>query len=140
MQQSPGGAQQWRRGGRGGGGGRPGPPPCIFFLRGACRMGAACRFSHDLADLAAVALPMHHRQAVQARAGPGGAASAAVGAAGPSSSGSGGGGGSAAAWRFRVMSYNVLADCLAHEHAAELYTSAPRFSLEWGYRSALILR
>ena len=44
------------------------------------------------------------------------------------------------AWRFRVVSYNVLADCLAHEHAAELYASAPRYSLEWGYRCDLILR
>lgn len=42
-------------------------------------------------------------------------------------------------WRFRVLSYNVLADCLAQEHK-ELYTSAPRFSLEWSFRSRLIIR
>lgn len=46
----------------------------------------------------------------------------------------------AAPWRFRVLSYNILADHLAHEHAAELYSSAPHFSLRWSYRSGLILR
>lgn len=46
----------------------------------------------------------------------------------------------AGAYRFRVMSYNVLADCLAREHAAELYRSAPTFSLDWSYRGELIIR
>lgn len=31
--------------------------------------------------------------------------------------------------RVRVMSYNILADHLAHEHAAELYQSSPRYAL-----------
>ena len=38
------------------------------------------------------------------------------------------------------MSYNVLADHLAHDHAAELYTSAPQYALEWAYRRELIVR
>ena len=32
-------------------------------------------------------------------------------------------GGDGGSWRLRIMSYNVLADHLAHEHAAELYNS-----------------
>lgn len=40
--------------------------------------------------------------------------------------------------RVRVLSYNILADHLAHEHAAELYNSSPRYALEWGYRRRLI--
>ncbi len=42
--------------------------------------------------------------------------------------------------RVRTMSYNLLADNLAHEHSRELYNSSPRFALEWGYRRKLILR
>jgi hypothetical protein len=42
--------------------------------------------------------------------------------------------------RVRLMSYNVLADHLAHEHSHELYNSSPRYALEWGYRCKLILR
>lgn len=128
-------SQQWRRSGRSGGG--P-PPPCLFHLRGFCRFGAACRFSHDVTEQASAALPLHHRQAVHSHAAAGLATAAAC-----DSPGSGQATTSSSAtvpWRFRIMSYNVLADCLAHEHAAELYSSAPRFALEWGYRSGLILR
>ncbi|GAB4817059.1 hypothetical protein N2152v2_004105 [Parachlorella kessleri] len=42
--------------------------------------------------------------------------------------------------RVRVMSYNILADHLAHEHSRELYSSSPRYALEWGYRGRLIMR
>lgn len=38
------------------------------------------------------------------------------------------------------MTYNILAEHLAHEHAPELYRSSPRYALEWGYRSKLIVR
>ena len=40
----------------------------------------------------------------------------------------------------RVISYNILADHLAHEHSRELYNSSPRYALEWGYRGRLIVR
>ncbi|EFN57442.1 hypothetical protein CHLNCDRAFT_50978 [Chlorella variabilis] len=93
------------------------PELCRHFLRGRCRFGSACRFSHQRED---VALPFGHRQYVQSQA------SHAIR-------------GNEGGWRFRVLSYNVLADCLAQEHK-ELYTSAPRFSLEWSFRSRLIIR
>lgn len=117
---------QQRRWGGGGGTRSRGPsnsPPCIYHLRGHCRFGVHCNFSHDTEQAASAALPMHHRQLVHSAAVHAGAAGSNV-----------------APWHFRVMSYNVLADCLAHEHAAELYTSVPRFALEWGWRSGLILR
>ena len=173
----PGGWERRRRQSSGG----QGPPPCLHFLRGACRYGTACRFSHDTEDKAAAALPFHHRQPVASQvrcrafrerqhvqrprssnsfinapcsalrhaasparssslmsptASPPQANAAAAAAAASSAASSA----QPPPWRLRVMSYNILADCLAHEHAAELYSSAPRWSLEWGYRSGLILR
>ena len=44
-----------------------GPPPCAFHLRGHCRFGTACRFSHEAAEQADAALPFHHRQTVQSQ-------------------------------------------------------------------------
>ncbi|KAG1676634.1 hypothetical protein FOA52_008763 [Chlamydomonas sp. UWO 241] len=35
---------------------------------------------------------------------------------------------------FRIMSYNILADTYAFEHAANLYRSTPHFCLAWAYR------
>lgn len=120
-------AMQQRRWGSGSGGraAAAASPPCIYHLRGHCRFGAHCRFSHDVAEAASRALPLHHRALVHSASAPAGVAAA---------------GAAVAPWHFRIMSYNILADCLAHEHAAELYTSVPRFALEWGWRSGLILR
>lgn len=137
------------------------PPPCVFFLRGLCRYGTACRFSHEPVECSGDALPFHHRQLVQSQVR-GCCAPAPLAAAPPAFNCSAGSqssrvhalgctqanarlaadstDGHTAPWRIRVLSYNTLADCLAHEHAAELYKSAPRFALEWGYRSGLIIR
>lgn len=43
------------------------PELCRHFLRGRCRFGSACRFSHQRED---VALPFGHRQYVQSQVGP----------------------------------------------------------------------
>lgn len=139
---------------------------CTHFRRGYCRFGSACRLSHDPADHAAAALPFHDRQLAQSQVCWANVASAGSAchfasvyiptcrlqscapwspfavqanlstAAAAASAGLPAG----APWRFRVLSYNILADHLAHEHAAELYSSAPRFSLRWSYRSGLIIR
>lgn len=38
----------------------------------------------------------------------------------------------------RVMSYNILADQYAHDHAKDLYSAVPLGALNWGSRAALI--
>ena len=137
---------------------RRGSAPCVFFLRGHCRRGDYCAYSHaPAADLhhtlpfadrqfsevgsatqyIAAALPAQppppspSRPAAAPQARP---SSSQTGASGSSSGGGGGG------TLVRVMSYNVLADHLAHGHAAELYTYAPQYALEWAYRRELIVR
>lgn len=104
------GGREWRPCG-GTGGPPPPPPPCFHFYRGACHYGDACRFSHAPPEELPGVLPFHHRQFVAA---PGGDDDIAAAAGDPAPPG---------AWRLRIMSYNVLADHLAHEHAAELYNS-----------------
>ena len=114
--------QQWGSQRRGGSGGGP-SLPCLFHHRGHCRQGEACRFSHAAPEETRGTLPLQHRALVVAEGAPQRGTTTPPGA-----------------WRVRCMSYNVLADCLAREHAAELYSSPPRYALEWGYRAALIVR
>ncbi|KAL4425811.1 hypothetical protein ABPG75_009827 [Micractinium tetrahymenae] len=131
-------SERWRRPANGSSrsAGPPGGRPlCSHFRRGQCHFGTSCRFSHDPAEHAAAALPFQDRERVQSQANMNAAASAAAAAAAAKESCP-----AATPWRFRVLSYNILADHLAHEHAAELYSSAPHFSLRWSYRSGLILR
>ena len=116
-------------------------PLCHHFLRGCCRYGAACRFSHDVQAASRTSLPFGDRKYVGAEQAappppPPGADSGQRQrpASAPTA------GGRHGSWPLRVMSFNVLADCLAREHAAELYTSAPRWSLEWSFRGPRIVK
>eukprot|EP00887_Chlorella_sp_A99_P001011 scaffold5.g1011.t1 len=104
----------------------PLPPPCLHFLRGSCRFGDACRFLHSAPEQLPEVLPFHHRRMV---AGEACAAAAQHGSAAQGTPPPG-------AWHLRAMSYNVLADHLAHDHAGELYNSRAtgqcRRGAQWG--------
>lgn len=86
---------------------------CIHFLMGSCRFGTSCRFSHHTRPQA---LPFEDREKTGSKP---------IHEENPTLS-------------FKVMSYNILADSLAKDHARELYSSMPHFALDWRYRHKLI--
>ncbi|KAL4513210.1 hypothetical protein Ndes2437B_g08253 [Nannochloris sp. 'desiccata'] len=98
-----------------------GPRPCVHFLRGSCRFGMRCRFQHDTS---ATSLPFHHRESVEANLNKYKIPSHLVDAS-P---------------QLRIMSYNILADHYAQEHAQELYASVPWAALEWTSRADMIAK
>jgi mRNA deadenylase 3'-5' endonuclease subunit Ccr4 len=96
-------------------------PACTYWARGSCRAGAQCRFAHDGAPVGAPpAPPVHLRRFTEAPPAP----APPPGAPPPR--------------RLRVMSYNVLAEAYAREHAGDLYTSVPRAALAWPARLRLL--
>ncbi|BDA48472.1 probable protein angel homolog 2 at N-terminal half [Coccomyxa sp. Obi] len=92
---------------------------CTYFQKtGRCRYGDACRYSHSSPSLRQAAgfqeRVWSHGQASTSQEHPLFA-------------------------NVRIMSYNILADQLAHEHAHELYRACPRWCLQWQHRGPAIL-
>ncbi|CAL8463659.1 g3193 [Coccomyxa elongata] len=92
---------------------------CTYFQKkGRCRYGDACRYSHSSPSLRQAAgfqeRGWSHGQASTSHEHPLFA-------------------------NVRIMSYNILADQLAHEHAHELYRACPRWCLQWQHRGPAIL-
>ena len=99
------------------------PPLCTYFVRGHCRHGTACRFTHAAATQSEGSpLPVHHRLFVEAPAA--GSVTGLADYGGKLS--------------LRLMSYNILADQYARQHAAELYSTVHRDLLDWPRRAALL--
>jgi len=116
--------------------------PCLYFLKGACRFGSFCRNAHIIPPTAATdsaaevfsavaasaagPLPFHLRHTAFKNREETAPLSGAPDQPPPR--------------KLRIMSYNILADTLAYEHAKELYKSSPHHCLKWRHRCQMLLR
>lgn len=116
--------------------------PCLYFLKGACRFGTFCKNTHVIpsatgsaaaeislgtaAAIAAGPLPFHLRHTAFKNREETAPVSGAPDQPPPR--------------KLRIMSYNILADTLAYEHAKELYKSSPHHCLKWRHRCQMLLR
>ncbi|KAL0037278.1 hypothetical protein WJX79_010116 [Trebouxia sp. C0005] len=98
--------------------------PCYQFQQGTCRYGSACRFAHST-PLSRSSYSTHQKYDNAGHELRQWSCAAASSRSTPEIN-----------WSIRVMSYNVLADKLAYEHARELYRTVHRNFLRFSNRMA----
>ncbi|KAL3144846.1 hypothetical protein ABBQ38_001952 [Trebouxia sp. C0009 RCD-2024] len=108
---------------------------CYHFQQGSCRYGVACRFLHSAppsdrqrrhSDRRSLGWPPAEEQGACSGTRNWSASEANISEV------------SEKTWSLRVMSYNVLADALAFEHAQDLYRDVHRSLLDFNNRIAKI--